>query len=194
MGHYRAASRAGEAAWVQSAPLSPGPPNLDGLEAGGWGGKTQLLVRWEVGHMASQPTCARVLKDCGRCFKDATVPQPPVGGSCPRESPRGGAAWVYPLRGGDCMHSSLALPGAIGWHVAPGLRSPGAERAAAAQCGSELWRHQVQKGKWLDARVARAAGGRADVSRGETPFSSVHPQGSCSSQCPSGPWRLVLLR
>lgn len=29
--------------------------------------KTQLLVWWEVGHVASQPTCARVLKARGRC-------------------------------------------------------------------------------------------------------------------------------
>lgn len=32
VGHYRASRRAGEAAWVQSAPLNPGPPNLAGLE------------------------------------------------------------------------------------------------------------------------------------------------------------------
>lgn len=59
------------------------------------------------------------------------------------------------------MHSSLAPLGAIGWCMAPGLRSPGAEKAAAAECGSELQRHQGQEGKWLDARVARAAGGQA---------------------------------
>lgn len=66
------------------------------------------------------------------------------------------------------VHSSLALPGAIGWCVAPGLQPPSAEQAAAAACGSELWRHQGQEGKWLDARVARAAGGQAGVSRGGT--------------------------
>lgn len=68
MGHYRAARRAREAAWVQRAPLSPEPPNLAGLEEDHrlrGAEKTQLSVKWQVGCVASQPTCARVLKARG---------------------------------------------------------------------------------------------------------------------------------
>lgn len=157
--------------------------------------KFQLLVRWEVGHVASQSTCARVLKARGRCresFQGRNCASASSRRLLSTQTPRGQAAWAHLLRG-DCAQLT-SPPWGHRMVRGPGVQPRSAEQAAVAACGSELWRHQGQEGKWLNARVARAAGGQAGVSRGGAPFSSIYPQGSCSSQCPTGPWRPVLLR